>query len=206
MSDCPLEPIYTTLNSVQIRLAGKVSFQQPGVEIVNPRQMPDALCRQLICDAETAVEQDLRGRYAVPFRSKKVGTFVGLPDHSKRAVRTIVDAMACVLILKDSFGAGTHITGEGYLKNYEDTYNDLLKRLLGQDVVTETAGERLYRRTGPLDDLLLASTNVADDGLFGQPGDSSPRRRGERGSNYAANQINDPSQGLFWFNGRYGPR
>jgi hypothetical protein len=167
--------------------------------------MPDELLGQLIVDAETAVEQDLRGRYAIPFRSKRLNSFEGLPDHSRRAIRSIVDTMSCIMILRESFGVGTHITAEGYLKNLSDQYDQLLRRLLGQDMEGNEFGERRFRRTPPLDDMLLSPTNVADDGYKGAPMDANPREP-YTGVNFAADQINDPSLGVYWFRGRRAPR
>jgi hypothetical protein len=187
-----------------VRLAGKVAFKER--ESSNPRAIPDELLGQLIVDAETAVEQDLRGRYFVPFQSKSQKTWDALPDHSKRAIRTIVDTMAVIMILRYSFGSGTHISGDGYQKLMQDQYDGLLRRLLGQDLEGNEFGMRRFRRTPPLDDVKLSDSNVADDGMRGMVADAKPRQD-YGGPRYAAQQINDPSLGIYWFNGRIrGPR
>jgi hypothetical protein len=195
-----LDPIYTSIESVVIRLAGKVS-----TDTSNPRAVPKELLNQLIVDAETAVEQDLRGRYAVPFQSIKGQTFQALPDHSKRAIRTIVDTMSVIMILRYSFGSGTHITGDGFTKLMQDQYDGLLRRLLGQDMEGNEFGQRRFRRTPPLDDLKLAPTNIADDGYRGMVADARPRSPNSA-DNYAAHQTNDPSLGIFWYYGLRGSR
>lgn len=211
MNPVAYKPIYTTFNSVKIRLQGKVTFQDQSTPVGRgDRVMSEDLLGQMIVDAETAVEQELRGRYSVPFRSKRTGTFEQLPDHTKRAIRTIVDQKACMLILIDSFGSGTHINGDGYLKNLTESYDLLLRRLLGQDMEGENFGEKRFRRTPPLDDLLLSPTNSADTGFIGAPIDSNARSPYDHrltGAEYASRQINDPSIGiLFGFGGRRGPR
>ena len=211
MTPTAYKPIYTTFDSVKIRLQGKVTFKDSTTPIGRgDRVMSDELLGQMIVDAETAVEQELRGRYAVPFRSKRSGTYEQLPDHTKRAIRTIVDQKACMLILIDSFGSGTHINADGYLKNLTETYELLLRRLLGQDMEGENFGEKRFRRTPPLDDLMLSVTNSADTGFIGAPMDAgarSPFDQRVTGSEFAANQINDPSIGiLYGFGGRRVPR
>lgn len=198
-------PIYTSTDSVKVRLAGKVAFQSGATP--SQREMPDSLLQQIIVDAETAVEQDLRGRYAIPFRSIKSDAWKPLPDHTKRAIRTIVDMKACILILSDSFGSGTHITADGYIAKLTENYTLLLRRLLGQDLENAEFGERRFRRTPPLEDLKLAASNLADDGLFGAPMDANARPYDSYfgHNNFAADQVNDPSLGLYW-PGRRGPR
>ena len=209
MATTAYKPIYTSFDSVKVRLQGKVSFQQSGTSVRNERQMSEELLGQMIVDAETAVEQDLRGRYAVPFRSKISGTWEQLPDHTKRAIRTIVDLKAGILIMGESFGSGTHISADGYIKISTENYNLLLRRLLGQDMEGQEFGEKRFRRTPPLDDLMLAPTNTADTGFIGVPIDAgarSPFSNEIRGSEYAATHINDPSLSPIFVGGRRGPR
>lgn len=196
-------PIYTSIDSVKVRLAGKVAFKDRDSN--NPRAIPDELLGQLIVDAETAVEQDLRGRYFIPFQHTTQKTWDALPDHSKRAIRTIVDTMAVIMILRYSFGSGTHITGDGYQKLMQDQYDGLLRRLLGQDLEGNEFGQRRFRRTPPLEDVKLSDSNVADDGMRGMVADARPRDPYST-ENFAARQINDPALGIYWFNGRRGPR
>jgi phage gp36-like protein len=68
MSDLKAKFLYTTVDSVKVRLAGKVQFQEDCNSLQNG-ELPDLLLLQLIRDAETETEQDLRSRYSVPFRS-----------------------------------------------------------------------------------------------------------------------------------------
>ncbi len=205
MSVTAYNPIYTTAESVKVRLNGKVAFQT-GNE-ASHREMSNELLGQMIVDAETAVEQDLRGRYAIPFRSKTTNTWEQLPDHSKRAIRTIVDQKAVILILMDSFGSGSHINADGYLKNATENYELLLRRLLGQDMEGAEFGEKRFRRTPPLDDVKLAATNVNDSGAIFAPVDAGARPDRLTAAEYAASQTNDPSlSNSFFSGGRRGPR
>lgn len=184
-------PIYTTIESVKIRLANKVQFQADPNELLQG-ELPNALLCQLIADAETEVEQDLRGRYLVPFQSKSQGTFSSLPDHTKRAIRTAVDMKAVLVILATDFGRGSHVSAEPYIAAQEKAYDAYITKLLGQD--KEGSKRERFRFSPPLDELCLSYSNrEADDGFKGMiintdSGDKSTE-------NYAADQINNPAYG-----------
>lgn len=183
-------PIYTTVDSVKVRLANKVQFQEGATPIDG--ELPNALLCQLIVDAETLVEQDLRGRYAIPFRSIANGTYGLLPDHSKRVIRMLCDLKAVQLVLTTDFGRGTHIAGEDYTKETKELYEANLKRALGHDLEGESLDTKRFRRTPPLDDLMLAKSNSkADDGFHGMIINTDPR---PNSADYAAHQVNDPSR------------
>lgn len=184
-------PIYTTLDNVKVRLAGKVQFQADPKAPVDG-ELPDALLGQLICDAETMVEQDLRGRYAVPFRSKAKGTWPALPDHSRRALRTAVDMRAVLLILSTDFGRGTHVSAEAYSKDYKEQYDDYIVTLLGRDPEGRNDKIDRFRRSPPLDDVLLAPSNrMADDGYRGAIINTDASDKDA--ATYAGQQINNPA-------------
>ncbi len=202
MSKTEFKPLYTTLDSVKVRLVNKVQFQ------ANPKrfedgELPDALLGQLIRDAETEVEQDLRGRYAIPFRSIAFGNFDALPDSSKRAIRTACDYRAVILILSTDFGRGTHISGEAYTKSAEKLYAAYIDKLLGRDAEAANAKHDRFRFTPPLQDLMLALSNSkADDGFKGTLVNTDASVHGAE--TYAAEQINDPAKS--YINQRPGPR
>jgi len=184
-----LQPQYTTVDSVKVRLAGKVQFQQDPNEI-EPGELPDALLHQLIVDSETQVEQDLRSRYAIPFRSKTKNTFSALPDHSKRAIRVAIDMRAVMMILQTDFGRGTHVSGDKYFESLGKSYEAYIKKLLGQDAEGEKR-ER-FRFSPPLEDLLLAPSNrEADDGYKGMIINTDQNVRDA--VTYAEQQINNPA-------------
>lgn len=185
-------PIYTTVSSVKIRLTNKVQFQtDPNVCIEG--QIPNELLGQLIVDAETEVEQDLRSRYAIPFRSKTTGDFEGLPDHSKRALRIAVDLKAVTKILETDFGSGTHINAEDYFKTSEEHYEKQIMKLLGRDQIGQNDKIDRFKYSPPLDDVLLAKSNsAADDGFRGTIINTDASTHDA--ASYAANQINNPSK------------
>lgn len=185
-------PLYTTFDSVKVRLANKVQFQENCDEL-QQGELPNALLSQLIADAETAVEQDLRSRYSIPFRAKTGGTWMALPDHSRRAIRRAVDLKAVWEILRTDFGRGTHIAGDKYSEEVSKEYDAYIAKLLGRD--QEGAGDKhdRYRFSPPLDGLLLAPGNsAADDGYKGRIINTDGSCDGAE--NYAAHQINDPSR------------
>lgn len=184
--------LYTTYDSVKVKLVNKVQFQAD-TDVIQDGELPDVLLTQLIRDAETDVEMDLRSRYAVPFQSKSKGTYAGLPDHSQRAIRKVVDLRAEFLILSTDFGRGSHINAEGYTKQIEERYSFEIERLLGRDQEAENSKRDRFRFSPPLDDLLLALTNSkADDGFKGMLINTDAGRHDA--ASYAIGHINDPSQ------------
>lgn len=192
MKDDCSKPIYTTTDSVKVRLANKVQFQSGDQPVAG--ELPDQLLAQLIADAETSVEQDLRGRYAIPFQSKTTGTWAALPDHSRRAIRRACDLMAVIEVMRTDFGRGTAVEGEFYLKTDLDAYSSFIKKLLGQDQEGKSSQHSgRFRFTPPLDELLLAKSNrEADDGYKGMIINTDDSCNGAE--DYAKRQINNPSQ------------
>lgn len=185
-------PIYTTVESVKVRLANKVQFQSDPQSLQG--ELPDALLYQLIADAETEVEQDLRSRYLIPFQSSVTGTFLGLPDHSIRALRIPCDLKAVMKILATDFGSGTHVSAEPYVKAIEKEYKTMIARLLGRDM--EGANDKIdrFRRSPPLEGVALAVSNSpnADNGFRGRLINTDASR--DDAATYAGHQINDPSK------------
>lgn len=183
------KPIYTTFDSVKVRLANKVQFQQDREPVDG--ELPDQLLAQLICDAETQVEQDLRTRYAIPFQSIASGNFPTIPDHSQRALRQACDLKAVSLILSTDFGRGGHVSADAYVKSVDDQYDKLIDRLLGRD--KEGANDKVdrFRRSPPLDGVKLFAGNKADDGFRGMIINTDQCRDS---ATFAEEQINDPSQ------------
>lgn len=185
-------PIYTTSQSVKVRLANKVQFQEDKSGPIQG-ELPDELLAQLIVDAETAVEQDLRNRYAIPFRSNSHGTWEALPDHSRRAIRTVVDWKAVIMILSTDFGRGSHIDGDNYKKDTAELYEAEITKLLGQD--QEGKSRDRFRFSPPLEDLKLARSNSkADDGYRGRLINTDASTSGAE--SYAAEQINNPAEAI----------
>lgn len=185
------KPLYTTYESVKVRLANKVQFQKDDEQLAEG-ELPTELLGQLICDAETEVEQDLRSRYMVPFRSKSTGQYCDLPDHSKRAIRVVVDFQAVLYVLDTDFGRGSHINADKYKENFEKRYTALIKKLLGMDQEGENEKISRFRRTPPLDDLMLSPTNKeADDGYHGMIINTDQDERDA--VTYARDQINNPA-------------
>jgi hypothetical protein len=186
-----MKPLYTTIDSVKVRLSGKVQFQS-GAELLDGELPNDLLC-QLISDAETEVEQDLRSRYSVPFRSITKNTFDGLPDHSKRAIRIVVDFKAVLKILETDFGRGTHVNAEGYEKDMKDRYEEQIMKLLGRDMIGDKSDVKRFKMSPPLEDMLLAANNrFADDGYRGTIINTDSSRSDS--STYAADNVNNPSK------------
>lgn len=184
---------YTTYDSVKVRLANKVQFQTDE-DLLNG-ELPDLLLGQLIRDAETSVELELRSRYAVPFRSISKGNFDALPDHTKSAIRVLVDIKAVMNVLKTDFGRGTHVSGDSYLKDLKEDFKEQKLLVLGRDEEGKNDKIDRFRRNPPLEDLLLAASNrEADDGFHGRVINTDPR---PNSATYAENQINDPSRS-YW--------
>lgn len=197
-----LQPIYTTFESVKLRLVNKVQFQSDKTGSIEG-ELPDSLLAQLIVDAETEVEQDLRSRYSIPFQSKTKGTFVALPDHSKRALRVACDYMAVINILMTDFGRGTHIAGEAYTTEQQKKYEEYINKLLGRDAEGRNDKIDRFRHSPPLDDVLLALSNsMADDGFRGTLINTDGSRHDA--PTYAGEQINNPA--ATYINRRVGPR
>jgi hypothetical protein len=187
------QPLYTTIESVKVRLAGKVQFQQS--DVLAQGELPDALLAQLISDAETRVEQELRGRYAIPFRPINTQNFKDLPDHTKRAIRRVVDMASVMEVLRTDFGRSGKLDSDAYAKNTSTAYDEAIILLMGQDVEAKARGDR-HRFTPPLEGLKLAANNTeADDGFRGMLINTSDRGS-QRVSDFAEHQLNDNSISL----------
>lgn len=187
-----MEPLYTTIESVKVRLAGKVQFESESGLVDG--ELPNVLLQQLIFDAETEVEQDLRSRYKIPFQSKRTQSWADLPDHSRRAIRQVVDMLSVINVLDTDFGRGGHIDAAKYAEGMRDKYDAMITKLLGRD--QEGANDKIdrFRRSPPLEDVLLAQGNrEADDGYRGVLINTDQSEMGSEG--FAASQINDPSKG-----------
>lgn len=186
------QPIYTTFDNVKVRLANKVQFQRDP-EAVQEGELPDALLGQLIVDAETEVEQDLRSRYAIPFQSIRTGRYADLPDHSKRALRVAVDLRAIVMVLETDFGRGTHVSAEGYTTTDKDHYEEYVAKLLGRDPEGKNSHHDRFRFSPPLADVRLSASNShADDGYKGRIINTDASHHDA--VSYAEGQINNPAR------------
>jgi len=212
MSGTPsLEPIYTTVQSVKVRLLNKVQFQQSS-EVLLDGELADDLLLQLIIDAETDVEKALRGRYAIPFRSITHNTFANLPNHTQRAIRQAVDMKAVCKVLGTDFGSGTAVNGDNYRKTTMEDYEETIRELLGMPPKDASDEQIRAMRTftrPPLEDLLLAASNSkADDGYKGMIQVSNPHGDPRHGpERFAADHINNPATAIAPLNGgRFGWR
>lgn len=190
MDEWKLKPIYTTFDSVKIRLVNKVQFQNQ--EQPMEGQLPNALLAQLISDAETAVEQALRGRYKIPFQSCRTGRFQDLPDHSQRAIRRAIDQKAVLEVLSTDFGRGGNVSAKEYYDDLDERYKKYITELLGQDQEGGNDKHDRFRFTPPLDEVALALTNIADDGYRGTIINTDASEHDA--VSYAEEQINNPSQ------------
>lgn len=190
------QPFYTTFDSVRVRLTNKVQFQSDPTNL-QEGELPDSLLAQLIEDAETAVEKDLRSRYAIPFRSIVFGSFAQLPSHTKKSIRMLVDWKAVSYVLATDFGRGSHIDPENYMKSINEAYDVELEKELGMDRQGKEA--KRFKFSPPLEDLMLAKSNaLADDGYRGTIINTDANTHGAE--DYAAHQINNP--GVTYLNRR----
>jgi hypothetical protein len=193
------KPLYTTVASVKVRLENKVQFQSEA-EAAAEGELSNALLCQIIADAETDVEAKLRARYAIPFRSKTKGTFDALPDHTKRAIRKLVDYRAVQLVLSTDFGRGTHVDSDPYYKNLKDQLEEGVDEALGRESMGKAANRHKY--SPPLEDLMLAASNAkADDGFRGMV-INTDRGGPNNAVDYAEGVLNNPA--LSVVNPRFG--
>lgn len=183
--------LYTTVDSVKVRLSGKVKFQQGEKPIAG--ELPDLLFIQIVRDAETQIEQELRSRYFIPFQRSDGGAFALLPDHTQRAIRMVVDSQAVSFILETDFARSGNTSGDNYDEKRKDALTDQLNKLLGQD--KRSASDQYRKRhhfSPPLEGLRLATSNVRDNGTFGQMFNTDGHHGGAEA--FAEHQINDPSK------------
>lgn len=185
------KPTYTTVDSVKVRLANKVQFQSGSSPVEG--EIPNDFLLQLILDAEVDVEMDLRARYKTPFQSITNGHFDKLPEHTKRAIRKVVDHKAVMNVMQSDFGRGTAISGEGLDDKMSEKYEEEIMRLLGKEKIGEGQEHYRFKNSPPLDDLQLAKSNAeADDGYRGMIINTDGSCNST--SDYAREQINDPSR------------
>lgn len=196
-----IEPKYVEVDAVRTRLANKVIIQPKphkasDLEGIEDGQLPYVLFLQLIADAETQIEQELRSRYAVPFRSISKGSFLALPYHTKRALCQVIEDQAVLLVLETDFGTGTHINAEGYKASLQSRLDKRLELLLGRDREGASAKIDRYKNAAPLEDLALAPWNSeADDGYAGTVIVTGADYQGS--TQYAEGQINNPARSFF---------
>lgn len=184
-------PLYTTYDNVKVLLANKVQFQT-SPSVLLDGELPNALLGALISRAETRTEQDLSGRYSIPFVSCKTGVYASLPEHTKRGIQTAVDLRAVIEVLMTDFGRGTHVQGDNYYKTSLKEYNGYIEILLGRNQEAANEKRDRYRFSPPMTDLKLAFTNrKADDGYKGMIINTDGSRHGAE--SYAEEQINNPS-------------
>lgn len=191
--------LYTTLDSVKIRLQNKVQFQSAIGSVPDSNvpllqgQIADSFLDQMIKDGETEVEQALRGRYMIPFQSIRTGQFRDLPDHTQRVIRMLCDLKATLIVLASDFGLGTHITADPYAKSLKALYKENRILALGRDDEAASDKRDRFRFTPPLEDLRLAFSNTeADNGFKGKLINTDGGSHGVE--DYAKDHINDPSK------------
>lgn len=160
-------PLYTTLDNVKVLLANKVQFQS-SADYAQDGELPDALLGALISRAESYVEQELRGRYKIPFQDFETQRFCDLLSHTKRQIQTVVDLKAVHEALTTDFGRGSNINAEAYAKSSKDGCDEKITLLLGRNQEAAGSQHNRFRFTPPLDRMALAPTNSeADNGFRG---------------------------------------
>lgn len=178
---------YTAVENVKNRLVNKVQFQRVQ-GAVQEGEMPDDFLSQLIVDAETEVEQDLRSRYFIPFQTKDDKPFRSLPEHSQRAIRMAVELKAVVIILQTDFGRGTHVDADPYIKSCSDHYEAYIEKLLGRNKEGDNSKIDRFRFAPPIEGMKLANTNrEADDGYRGMIINTDASEHGAE--SYATDQL-----------------
>lgn len=187
-------PKYIKFTDVQVRLAGKVRFQDDsGTD--NPNRMSVALATRLIDEAEGQVEYDLSPRYASPFVHSTLCTYKDLPDSpTKNFIRTLCELQAVIRILETDFGSGTAVDAVKYIANIEKRY----KSMVNDNILAKFSDEYKSSRQWKFPPLPFLKLNYfnreADDGF---PGIVIHETRGDGA--YAAGQIDDPSESFFNF-------
>lgn len=179
--------LYTKVNDVKLRLAGKVRFtDDPDTE---PDKMPNALLKRLISEAEGDVEHDLSPRYIAPFQTIDGTAFSNLPERPTRdVIRTLAELKSVVRVLETDFGSGTAVNGDNYAESTQKRYDKMIGKLL-----EKRPGSFNQWAYPPLPSLRLNYMNEpADDGYAGRILVTS---QGDGG--FPAKQINDPSEN-FW--------
>lgn len=189
-------PKYIKFQDVQLRLSGKVRFQDAS-QTDQDNRMPVALANRLIDEAEGQVEVDLSPRFAVPFVSASKGTYLALPDApTKNFIRTLCELQSVIRILETDFGSGSAVDAQKYIANIEKRYRKMIDENILAKFEASYASSRQWKFP-PLLDLKKAQHNSeADDGFAGMV---TVTDRGE--GLYPVEQIDDPSQS--WFNATF---
>jgi len=180
---------YITLEDVQKRLVGKVSFTEDEAE---ENKMHVDLANRLLAEAETVVELDMSIRYATPFVTTGDEPFSELPGNPTRnVIRAMCELQAVSFILDIDFGYGSVVDSDSYVKRLEKRYESYVTRLLAKRKDGGTDGQGW--RFPPLPGLKLNWFNEdADDGYQGSIYVTS-----QGDGDFPAKQINDPSETFF---------
>lgn len=189
-------PKYIKFQDVQARLAGKVRFQD-AARTDNDNRMAISLANRLIDEAEGQVEMDLSPRYAAPFMSQTLGTYLSVPDSpTKNVIRTLCELQAVIRILETDFGSGSAIDGDKYISKIEKRYRKMIDDNILAKFDATYASSRQWKFP-PLPNLKKAQHNSeADDGFAGMV---TVTDRGEGA--YPVEQMDDASQ--TWFNAQF---
>lgn len=183
-------PLYTRIDDVKVRLAGKVRIVEDAEE--NPNHMPISLLRRLIDEAEGEVEMDLSPRYAAPFQTDAGEAFCKLPFRpTQEVIRTLCEINSVMRALDTDFGSGSAIDASKYSEGLKKRYDDILGRLMKK---RDDNKSTLNWQFPPLPGLRLNYMNeLGDTGYSGQVLNSSQFGDGD----FPSKQINDPSES-FW--------
>lgn len=181
--------LYTTVQSVKVRLGAKVQFQSGETPL--QEEISDEMLWQLISDAEHDLEMALMSRYYLPFQGAGGAPFATLPAVTVHQIRKAVDMRAVILVLAWDFGRGGHTDGSEFASDLEKKYEEALELLLGREKVAQTDQKDRPRMAPPLPGLRLALTNLADKGTFGKVVNTDASTRDA--ASYANEQQNDPS-------------
>lgn len=182
--------LYTTPESVKVRLGSKVQFQAGSTPL--QEELSNELFFQLVRDAEADVELALCARYFVPLQGAGGGPFGTLPDHTIRQIRKAVDLRAQALIIDQDFGRSGHTDASAFSKQIAEQYEAAIEALLGKQKIGQTSEKDRPFMTPPLPGLRLALTNRSDKGTFGKVVNTDASDRDA--SSYANQQQNDPSR------------
>lgn len=179
--------LYTKVNDVKVRLAGKVRFTDDSD--TEPDKMNNALLKRLIAEAEGDVEQDLSPRYAAPFQTVDGEAFSNLPERpTKEYIRTMVELKSVMRVLETDFGSGTSINADEYMEKLQTRYDAMKDKQLEKR--PNSFNQWFYP---PLPSMRLNYFNEpADDGFAGRIFVT-----GQGDGDFPQKQINDPSEN-FW--------
>lgn len=150
------------------------------------------LLNQLISEAESQLEIDLMDRYEIPFQATDGSPFAKLPSTSLQALRTLAELISVIRVLETDFGRGTSVNSDKYTEKLQARYDKLVAQLMAKRKV---GGEETREwQTRPLDGVMVAYNNKADNGFRGQVYNTS---ESHNDATYGTHQINAPSASLF---------